>query len=72
MFDSHFIARKKGCLATPNHIRGDGVIDNPFPLDQILSRTHLAMTQKEYQTTGDRNKKHKPLIEIDPKERNII
>ena len=53
-------------------IPGGYAIDPSLPKDQILSRTLLSMTQKEYHTTGDRNEKHKPLIEINPKERNII
>lgn len=43
-----------------------------LPVDQILGCTLLAMAQKDHQGTGNRNKKHKPLIEIDPKEWNII
>ena len=74
MFDSHFLRhRQKGRLLYHPLInswecRGRQCL----PTDYILSRTRLAMAQKERQTTGDRNKKHKPLIEIDPKERNII
>ena len=51
-------------------IPGGYAIDPSLPKDQILIRTLLSMTQKEYRTTGDRNKKHKPLIEINPKDRN--